>query len=55
MKDKGCLGYSTFNGESTEYECGYEFAGDIDCEDCMFGSCGGMMDPSVDPREDDED
>jgi hypothetical protein len=54
-KDDGCKGYSTFNGESTEYDCDYEFAGDINCEDCIFGPCEGTRDPRVDPSEDDEE
>lgn len=52
MKNDGCEGYSSFNGESTEYECEYEFADD--CGDCMFGNQGGKTDPRVDPRKEDD-
>jgi|GEM_PF-4575258 len=47
-KNTECKGYSSFNGESTEYDCEYEFAGEVTCDECIFGSCGGTKDPRVD-------
>lgn len=56
MKDDEdrCLGYSSFNGESTEYDCDHEFAGSINCEDCIYGPYDGKVDPRVDPDEEEE-
>ena len=53
-KEDGCKGYSSFDGESTEYDCEYEFASEVDCGDCMFGNHGGKSDPRVDTSEDNE-
>ena len=52
-EEDGCKGYSSFNGESTEYDCEYEFADD--CGSCMFGNHGGKNDPRVDPNKEDEE
>ena len=54
-EEDGCKGYSSFNGEYTEYECEYEFAGDVTCDDCIFGSCGGNQDPRVERVIDEEE
>lgn len=44
----GCLGYwSGF--DPRDFDCEYEFAGHISCEDCIFGVCGGKKDPRVNP------
>ena len=51
-EEDGCKGYSSFNGERTEYDCEYEFADD--CGSCMFGNHGGKRDPRVDPDKEDE-
>lgn len=48
-KDLGCLGFEDFNGESTEHDCEYEFSGEMGCEECIHGSCGGILDPEVNP------
>ena len=55
MRDEGCKGYSEFNGEGTDYECEYEFSGEVTCDECIFGSCGGKFDPRIDPHEDDDE
>jgi hypothetical protein len=50
-----CLGYSSFNGESTEYDCDHEFACSTSCEDCIYGPCGGKVDPRIDPDLEEEE
>jgi hypothetical protein len=41
----GCAGYKTWTDCGWEYDCEYEFAGDIDCNLCLFGGHGGYLDP----------
>ena len=53
--NEGCLGYSDFNGESTEYDCEYEFSGETCCEECIFGPFKGNKDPRVDPYAEEEE
>jgi hypothetical protein len=48
-----CLGYSSFDGEVTEYNCDHEFP--TDCEDCIYGPCDGKIDPRVDPDIEEEE
>ena len=51
---KGCRGYWTLDtGWGRDYECGYGTS--INCEDCIYGACGGKLDPEVEvTREDTE-
>jgi len=56
--DEGCLGFSEFNGESTEYDCEYEFSGEVDCGSCIFNhniplECR-TQDPRLDPYAEEE-
>lgn len=42
----GCLGYwSGF--DPRDFDCEYEFAGRMTCEECIFGVCGGTKDPRL--------
>ena len=42
----GCMGHSvSYGADGTEFECDYEHSGDITCGQCMFGDCGGNIDP----------
>ena len=54
--DAGCLGHWSYSPDGNEYDCDYEFA--CNCEDCVFGACGGKYDPRYDrdhqPSEDSE-
>ena len=52
-----CRGHRVVYADCYEYECEYEYSGDIDCGDCLFGSWGGTLDPRVNPysEEDDEE
>ena len=57
-ENKGCLGFSEFNGESVEYDCEYEFSGEVDCGSCIFNhnlpiECR-KQDPRVDPYAEEE-
>jgi len=44
--ETGCKGYKSWTDCGYEYDCDYEFAGEITCEECMHCSYGGSMDPS---------
>ena len=49
---KGCRGYWTPDtGWGREYECGYGTS--INCEDCIYGACGGKLDPEVEAERED--
>ena len=50
-----CLGFSNFDGESTEYECDHEFSVAINCEDCKYGPYHGGIDPRIDPDLEEEE
>ena len=53
---EGCKSYTRGNPiDGMDYDCEYEFSGQIDCEDCIFGSCGGQKDPREKPKEEEED
>ena len=45
---EGCLGHWIYSTDGNEYDCDYEFAGEANCEDCLFGACGGTFDPRYD-------
>jgi len=45
-----CEGYRIDTVYGYDYDCGYEFAGEISCEDCIFGACNGKLDPRK-PRD----
>jgi len=47
-KDIPCLGYEINNSNGRDFDCEYEFAGEIICENCIC--CGGKFDPRK-PRE----
>lgn len=52
---EGCQGYRSGNPvDGYDFDCGYEFAGDVSCEDCIFGPYPdeNSLDPRV--RRDDE-
>ncbi len=54
QRTEGCKGYRFGNpSDGYDFDCEYEFSGEISCEDCIFGSCGGDLDPRV-KREEDE-
>jgi hypothetical protein len=38
-----CAGYQTAGPDGGDYDCDYEFAGEIDCDQCVC--CGGAYDP----------
>jgi len=40
--EEGCLGFWAWTPDGDEFECEYEFAGDIGCADCIYG---GAADP----------
>jgi hypothetical protein len=48
MEKDTCEGYSYNTPDGVEFDCAYEFAGDVDCGDCIFGSHGGTQDPRID-------
>lgn len=50
----GCKGYSTRTEAGTEYDCEYEFSGEVACEDCIFGPYEGKIDPRKNPDEEDK-
>lgn len=50
LDDDTCWGYWTYSNDGNDFDCEYEFAGEILCEECIFGSCGGKLDPRK-PRE----
>jgi len=41
--DFPCLGYHIHSIDGDDFDCEYEFAGDIDCDECMIN--GGDCDP----------
>jgi hypothetical protein len=54
MKDKDqevqpppipCLGHWEYTQDGKEFDCDYEFAGDVCCEHCIVN--GGKLDPRV--------
>jgi len=47
-----CAGTKTETLDGTDYDCDYEFAGEITCEECQVN--GGSFDPRK-PRYNDED
>jgi len=47
---EGCLGYWSYTIDGNEFDCEYEYAGEITCEHCIYGFCGGNCDPSKPPR-----
>lgn len=48
IEDQGCKGYRADYGSwGYDYDCEYEFAGEINCEDCIFGPYGGTKDPRI--------
>lgn len=51
----GCAGYKTWTDYGWEYDCEYEFAGDVDCYECIFGNHGGNQDPRVSQDIDDDE
>ena len=51
IKKDGCEGYYDNTPYGTEFDCDYEFSGDISCEDCMFGPCEGTKDPRINSKE----
>ncbi|MDD4931815.1 MAG: hypothetical protein PHG66_06770 [Candidatus Colwellbacteria bacterium] len=52
-ENEGCLGHKISCGTwGDDYDCDYEFAGRISCEDCIFGYCGGTEDPRINPEDD---
>jgi hypothetical protein len=51
---EGCKGYSYWTDNGTEYDCEYEFSGDIDCGDCIFNIYGGTQDPRINNYENGE-
>jgi len=45
-QDSGCAGHKIdYGSDGYEYECDYEFSGDVDCGDCIFGDLDGTLDP----------
>jgi hypothetical protein len=50
MKQDKCAGYKSWTDCGWEYDCNYEFAGDIDCGNCIFGGHGGNEDPRINPE-----
>lgn len=42
-----CKGYSYDTPDGREYDCEYEFAGEVSCEDCIFGPFKGPLDPNL--------
>ena len=51
-----CLGYTIGNPmDGHDYDCEYEFSGDISCGDCIFGPEGGTLHPRKNPYEDEEE
>ncbi len=46
-RKEGCLSYSTNTSDGLDHDCEYEFSGEISCEDCIFGCCGGELDPRI--------
>ncbi len=52
-EDEGCKGHTLDLGSwGVDYDCDYEFAGAVNCEDCIFGACGGTKDPRINPEDD---
>lgn len=53
MKDEenGCLGNWVDTPNGRDFDCEYEFAGHISCENCIFGPFGGPKDPRVNPDD----
>ena len=45
----GCKSYKEWTDCGWEYDCDYEYSGGINCEDCIFGCCGGIQDPRINP------
>jgi len=46
-----CLGHWVETVDGRDFDCGHEFAGEIDCSECMYGPCsehGGWK--GYDPR-----
>lgn len=51
----GCAGHRVDMGtDGYDYECDYEFSGDVDCGDCIFGGWGGKRDPRKDYSKENE-
>jgi len=48
-EDSGCKGYRIFSSDGDDYDCEYEFAGEISCEECIFGPF--PDENSLDPRK----
>lgn len=45
-----CKGYKIGNPlDGYDYDCEYPYSGEIDCRDCIFGSCEGTIDPRIKP------
>ena len=47
-----CLGHWVYTDNGREFDCGYEFAGEITCEGCMYGPFNGIRDPGKSIKED---
>jgi hypothetical protein len=46
--ETGCRGVRVeCYGEPDDYDCDYEFSGEIDCGDCVFGANNGKKDPRI--------
>lgn len=49
--EEGCKGYWAQSWDGSEFDCDYEFAGEICCEDCVFGPHPeGGKDPRINPN-----
>ena len=48
---EGCKGYWSEGPDGRDFDCFYEFAGEVTCDHCIFGAPGGTVDPQVDPNK----
>ncbi len=46
-KHPECKGHWVYGAEETEFECDYDGAIDITCDECLFGPYEGLIDPRI--------